>query len=57
MKRHLTKFLGILAALTLIFAMLNMTAFALSEGDYEYTVSENKATITAYGGAGGNVLE
>ncbi|MBE6740995.1 MAG: leucine-rich repeat domain-containing protein [Ruminococcaceae bacterium] len=46
------------AALILTFIMLVsavsggiITAWALTSGDFEYTVSENKATITAYNGS------
>ena len=32
------------------------TAYALSEGDYTYSVADGKATVTGYTGAGGEVV-
>ena len=56
MKRHFVKISGIICIMLFVVALMQTTAFALTEGDYEYTVSDGKATITAYGGAGGNVV-
>ena len=41
---------------TVITSLGSFTAFAATEGDYEYTVSNGKATITKYNGRGCDVI-
>ena len=54
MKKLLTTFSIVVLALVCIFA-LPATAQAATEGDYEYSVSNDEATITGYTGAGGDI--
>ena len=54
MKKTLDVILALLMVIS-VFPMGIVTAIAATSGDYTYTVTDSKATITAYSGTGGDI--
>ena len=52
----LKKLSAVLLATVLLLSLLPLSALAAQSGDYTYTVSNGKATITGYSGGGGAVI-
>jgi hypothetical protein len=55
MKRRMALFVAVIMTLTL-WTAVPLPASALTDGDFEYSVSSNKATITGYTGSGGDII-
>ena len=55
-KRFLSIVLSVLMVLTMVSAFAVSVAFAAVDGDYTYTVSDGKATVTVYRGSDAAVV-
>ena len=49
------RMIGLILTVLLLLSIFPITSLAAASGDYEYTVSDGKATITGYTGSGGNI--